>query len=271
MNSEEKEGRHQARSSAWCELQGGQGECWWWWRSAEWNWGEQSQAKVRRQGFRSNYIAEQPIHAEQRRKGREEKRLEWNTGAPNQGRGGDWGTPIIDEHCRQRRRHGALNAILKCQCRLRSADGDCGAPILVEEHHCGGKVWSSPPCVIDECSGVCRNTIYHCGRAKFASIFILRKHNCTLQSSGILRQHTIYSWGHKRWHLRCERLKELRCGQLSPHAIGGEENLMVDYVKDFHLHEQWFLTIDALRVRSIVKRELRNMDLKLSLWSQILQ
>ena len=58
MNTEEKEVCHQERRSAWCGVQGGQGECWCWWRSVEYNSGEQSQAKERRRGLRSTYPAE---------------------------------------------------------------------------------------------------------------------------------------------------------------------------------------------------------------------
>jgi len=131
----------------------------------------------------------------------------------------------------------------------------------------GGGLWNSPPCVIDECSGFCSNRIHHRGRAKFSSIFILRKHNCNFLSSGILRQHTMNSCGHKRKCLWCKQLKELRCCQLSPQSIGGEEKLMVDYVKHFHPCEPGLLVIDDLWEISIIKQEPRNLDSKLSLRS----
>jgi len=103
INVGSKEVRHQERRSTWCGVQGGQGECWWWWRSAEWNWGAQIQAKQRWQGLRSAYPAEHPIHAEQPihpelcQKGREVKSVEWNSGTPNRGWGGDWGALILEE------------------------------------------------------------------------------------------------------------------------------------------------------------------------------
>jgi len=141
--------RHQERRSAWCGVRGGQGECWWWWRSAEWNWGAKIQAKERRRGLRSAYPAEQPFHAEQRWQGREITSLEWNRGAPIRGRGGDRGAPILEEERREKRQYGVLNEISKRYSRLRSADGNWGAPIIVEEHHWGGGGYeAAPPCVI---------------------------------------------------------------------------------------------------------------------------
>jgi hypothetical protein len=62
-------------------------------------------------------------------------------------------------------------------------------------------------------------------------------------------------------------LKELRGGQLSPQAIGGEKELMVDLVKHFHPGEPRFLIIDNLREIRIVKQELLNLDSKLTLSS----
>jgi len=196
-NLEEIEVCHQERKCAWCGVLRGQGGCWWWWRRVEWNWGEQRQAKKRRRGLRSAYPAEQPIHANQRQKGREERSLELNRGASDRGRGGGWWAPILVEKSRQGRQYGALNHLSKRQCRLRSANRDWGAPLLAEKHHRGGGVWSSPPCVLDECSGFCSNTIYYCGRAKFTSIFILRTHNRYLLSSGILRKRKMNSCGQK--------------------------------------------------------------------------
>jgi hypothetical protein len=52
--------RHQERRSAWCGVQVGQVKCWCWWRSAECNWGEQSQAKVSQWGLRSACAVQQP-------------------------------------------------------------------------------------------------------------------------------------------------------------------------------------------------------------------
>jgi len=198
-NLGENEVRHQERISAWCGVWGGQGECWWWWRSAEWNWGGKIQATERRPGLSSANPAEQPIHAEQCWKGREVISLKWKRGNPIWGRGGDWGAPILEEERRDKTQCGALNEISKHQSSLRSADGDWGVPIIAEVHHWGeGGGWSSPTmCNCDECNGICRNSIYHRGRAKFTSIFILRKHKCKLLSSGILIQHTMNSCGHK--------------------------------------------------------------------------
>jgi len=84
--------------------------------------------------------------------------------------------------------------------RPRSADGDWGAPNIADEHHWVGgmKPRHHVQFEFDECNGFGRNAICHRGRAKFTSIFILRKHNCTLLSSGILRQRTMNSCGHKR-------------------------------------------------------------------------
>jgi len=114
MNSGGKEVRHNERRSVWCGVLGRQWECWWRWRGAEWNWRVQIQAKEHRRGSRSAYPAEQPIRAEQRRKGREAKCLEWNRGAPNRGRGGDWVAPILEDERGQTRQYGAQNDISKC-------------------------------------------------------------------------------------------------------------------------------------------------------------
>ena len=78
---------------------------------------------------------------------------------------------------------------------------------------------------------------YHCGRAKFTLIFILRTHNCNLLFSGILRQRAMNSCGYELKHVWCARFKELRCGRLSPQVIDWEEILMVDYVKHIQLCE----------------------------------
>ena len=45
--------RSKERRSAWCGVLGGQGECWWWWRSPEWNWRARIQAKEHQCGLRS--------------------------------------------------------------------------------------------------------------------------------------------------------------------------------------------------------------------------
>jgi hypothetical protein len=60
-------------------------------------------------------------------------------------------------------------------------------------------------------------------------------------------------------------LKELQCGQLLPHAIGSEEQLIVDSVKRFHLYEPHFLIIDELREISIIPLEIFYIDLLVSL------
>jgi len=152
MNSGKNKMRHQERRSAWCGVQGGQREWWWWWRSVEWNWGAPIQAKERLSSGAAYLFWASP-------KGREGKSLEWNRGAP------DWGRGVPTEM-----QYGALNKISKRQSRLRSTDGDWWAPIIVEENHGGYE--AAPPCVIDECSGFCSNTIHHRGRAKFTSIFL---------------------------------------------------------------------------------------------------
>jgi len=86
----------------------------------------------------------------------------------------------------------------ECWMKYYSAKQDWGAPtgirddlVLLRSMMEGGGVWRSPPCGIDEGSGFCSDIIYHCGRAKFTLIFILRKHNCNLLSSGIHRQHAM--------------------------------------------------------------------------------
>jgi len=113
MNSGEKEVRYQEKRSAWCGVQGGPGECRWWWRSAEWNWGAQIQAKEHQRELRSVYAAEQPIQPEQHWKGREVKSQEWTRGALNWDWGGDWEAPIPEEERGQQMQYGALNIISK--------------------------------------------------------------------------------------------------------------------------------------------------------------
>ena len=44
---------------------------------------------------------------------------------------------ILEEECREKTQYGVLNEISKYHSRLRSADGDRGAPIIAEEHHWG--------------------------------------------------------------------------------------------------------------------------------------
>jgi len=73
------------------------------------------------------------------------------------------------------------------------------------------------------------------------------------------------SCGNKRKCLRCEWLKERRCGGLLPQAVGGEEKLMIDQVNHFHPRVPRFLIIDDLPEISIVKQELPNLNSKLSL------
>jgi len=128
---------------------------------------------------------------------------------------------------------------------------------------------AAPPCVIDECDGFGSNAIYHRGRAEFTSIFILRKLNCDPLSSGILRQRTMNTCGHKHECLHCRRLKKLRCGQLSSQAIGGEEKPMVDKFKNFHPCERGLRIIDDLGEISIIEQVILDFDSKLSLGSQI--
>jgi len=111
----------------------------------------------------------------------------WNIEAPIQTEDGweDWWVPTwIEER----------------QWGLKSVKGDWGVPIIPDEHHWGGGL-KEPHHVqfeFDECNGFGRNAICHRGRAKFTSIFILKKHNCNLLSSGILRQRTMNSYGQRR-------------------------------------------------------------------------
>jgi len=132
INSGEKDVHLQESRSAWCGVGGGHGECWWWWRSAEWNWGVQIKAKERRRRLRSAFITQQSIHAEQRQQKREVKSLEWNSGAPNWGQGGDWASPIFEKKCWQKMHYQTLNEISKRQSRPRSVDGDYGVPMGIE-------------------------------------------------------------------------------------------------------------------------------------------
>jgi hypothetical protein len=60
-------------------------------------------------------------------------------------------------------------------------------------------------------------------------------------------------------------LKELRCGGLLPQAVGSEEKLMIHKFKHFHPCVPQFLIIDDLQEISIVKQELPDLNLKLSL------
>jgi len=139
MNLEENEVGHQQMKSTWCGVQGGQGECWCWWRSSECNWGEQSWAKEGPRWLKSVHSVEQPSMLgitkwggmlrvwneieelrievgewiEERWQGlrrayssvgvpvgrggggRDIQSLEWNRGAPNRGRRGDWGASFL--------------------------------------------------------------------------------------------------------------------------------------------------------------------------------
>jgi hypothetical protein len=60
-------------------------------------------------------------------------------------------------------------------------------------------------------------------------------------------------------------LKELRCGRLSPQAIGGEEKFVKDKGKHFQPREPRLIVIDDLQEISIVKQDLLNLDSKVSL------
>jgi len=182
MNSWGEEVRHQDTRSPWCGVQGGKGEWWWWWRSAEWNCAAQIQAKERLSSGAAHLSWDLP-------KGRGVQSVEWNRGTPDRNRGEDWVVPILEEGCWQKCR-------MERWMKYGSAYPDWGAP-AEENHGGGGGVWSSPPFEIDECRGFCSSTIHHLGRAKFISIFILRKHNCNLLSAGILKKPTMNSCGHE--------------------------------------------------------------------------
>ena len=54
-----------------------------------------------------------------------------------------------------------------------------------------------------------------------------------------------------------------------PQAIGGEEKLVVNEIKNFHSREPWLLVIDDSGKVSIIKQELLNLDRKLSLRAHI--
>jgi len=149
MNSGGKEECLQAGRSDWCGVQGGQGECWQGWRSAEWNWGAQIQAMECRQRLRSANTVEHPFHAEQRRKGTRAQSSAWNRGAPNRGRGGHCAAPILEDQCGQKRQSGVTTGIEERLLYRSSTMGEEG----------GGGYEAVPPCVIDECSGFGSNII----------------------------------------------------------------------------------------------------------------
>jgi len=137
---------------------------------------------------------------------------------------GDQGMTFLREEC-WKRRNWLWNEIEERQSRLGSADGDWGATMLAEFCHRGYQ--AAQRCAIDECSGY-QSTIDHWGWAKCTSIFILRKHNCGLLSTAILRQCTMTSCRCQRKRLQSEMLEMLECCNLVPQAIGGEEKLMVN-------------------------------------------
>jgi len=56
---------------------------------------------------------------------------------------------------------------------------------------------------------------------------------------------------------------------MAPQAIGGEEKLMLNEVKHFHSGQLWFLVINDLGDIRNFRKELLNLDLKLSLSAQI--
>jgi len=139
IDSGEKEVRHQKRSSAWCGVREGQGECWWSWRSAEWNWRAQIQAKECCQGLKNAYPAEQPIHAEKRRKGSKVASLEWNRCSLKRDQGGG----LMSTHSREEEQteeavcsaQRNIEAPIQTEERqqgLRSANGNWGAPTRIE-------------------------------------------------------------------------------------------------------------------------------------------
>ena len=154
MNFEEKEVRHQQRRSTWCGVQGGQGECWCWWRSAECNWGEQSRAKESRWGLWSAYPVEQPSMLSIAECGRifrvwneievlqievgegiEQCQREWRStystiGAPLGGGGGGGGGMFRIRNEIERLQIGVGAGIEARRMKYRSANPDWAAPIL---------------------------------------------------------------------------------------------------------------------------------------------
>jgi len=229
INSGGKEVCHKEMRSSWCGVLGGQGECWWRWRSAEWSWGVQIQPR--------SADRDQEEHIQQRS-------LSMLSSAKRGGRQRVWNeievllikveegieelpssrmsvdrNGSMEHESRPRSANpvwGAPTALEERQWGLRSANKDWGAPTRIEERQRGsrsangieehviyprstmGGYEAAPPSVIDESNGFGSNTIYHCGRTKFTLIFILRKPNCNLLSSGILRQCTINSCSNKR-------------------------------------------------------------------------
>ena len=115
MNLRGKEVHYQERRSAWCGVQGGQGEWWWWWRSAEWNRGAQIQAKECLSSGAAHLCWTSP-------KGREVKSLVWNRATPDRGRA----APILKEECRQK---CSMEQWMKYQ----SMNPDWGAPMGIEK------------------------------------------------------------------------------------------------------------------------------------------
>jgi len=115
--------------------------------------------------------------------------------------------------------------------------------IIVLEHH--GVYEAAHQCLNNECSGLCSNTIYHCGCIQFTTIFILRQHNHYIHPSRVFRQQTTNSCSHRHYHLQSGRLKELRCIILLLKAIVGGENLMVYYVKHISKKRNWSVKMDT--------------------------
>jgi len=153
---------------------------------------------------------------------------------------------------------GALTRIDECLCSWSCApeegrgDGGVKRPLMCD--------WL--------CSGLL-STIVPRGWAKCTLIFILRKRNCGLLSTGVFRQCIINSCGCQRKSMRNKKLEIRWCCWLAPQAIGSEEKLVVNGIKHFYLGEPWLLIIDDLGEVSIIKQELSNLDLKLTLRAHI--
>ena len=151
-----------------------------------------------------------------------------------------------------------------------------GAPTKVEERlfsRCcaagGGGRGAMRPLICDWLCSCSKSKIDHRGWAKCTLIFILRKHNWGILSTGVFRQHPMNRCGCQRYRLRSKRLEILGWCWLAPQAIGGEEKLVVNEIKQFHSRETWLLIIDDLGEVSIIKQQLLNLDPKFSLRAHI--
>jgi len=123
-------------------------------------------------------------------------------------------------------------------------------------------------CVIDVCRSFW-SEIQHRGCAQCTAIFILRKHNCGLLSTGIFRQQTMNRYSCQHYGLRSEMLEAMGYGRQELWAISSEKVLIVNIIKHFRSGEPWIPIIHHCWEILIIEQELLNLDPKLILWAQI--